>query len=101
MGRRCHQAQPERHSVARRIVVVCGKQKGAGMNVVSIQKQPDDESIELLQEMIELAQRGELSDIVVVGCINDADGPGFIRSASFKDRWRLLGAIEYAKGAVK
>lgn len=60
----------------------------------------DLETIDVLTNLLEKAGRGEIRDIVIVCSVNDLEGNGYLRHAIYKDRWRLLGAIEYAKSAV-
>lgn len=60
----------------------------------------DSETVEVLQDLLAKAQRGEIRDFVVVCSVNDDESNGYLRHALYKDRWRLLGAIEYAKNAV-
>jgi hypothetical protein len=52
----------------------------------------------VLEEILEWARAGHVCDIVVVG--NHAEDGEFFRNANFEDRWRMLGALEYAKDAV-
>lgn len=61
----------------------------------------EDSFLAQMEDIIAQAKRGEVVDIVVV-CSGYFDGePGFLRTTSFEDRWRLLGALEYAKQAVQ
>lgn len=60
----------------------------------------DQETIEVLRDMLGKAERGEIRDFVIVCSVNDSESNGYLRHALYKDRWRLLGAIEYAKNAV-
>lgn len=57
-----------------------------------------DEAAEYLRDLAERMQRGEISELVVV--TNDRENNHFERFGHFNDRWRLLGALEYAKTAV-
>ncbi|MAM60859.1 hypothetical protein [Maritimibacter sp. UBA3975] len=70
------------------------------MNIVPIDKDVDADTVDLIETVLAMAKRGELRDVVVVGAVNDEDGTGFYRAASFSDRWRILGALEYAKEGV-
>lgn len=51
-----------------------------------------------LRELADRMERGEISECVVV--LNDKRAGGYERWATFDDRWRMLGALEYAKTAV-
>ena len=68
--------------------------------IAKLHKPICQETVDILSECLEMAKRGEFLDVVVVGNVNDADGLGFYRAAKFEDRWRLLGALEYAKDGV-
>lgn len=68
--------------------------------IAKLQKPVCQETIDILSDCLEMAKRGEFMDVVVVGNVNDNDGLGFYRCAKFEDRWRLLGALEYAKDGV-
>lgn len=70
------------------------------MAIVAIPRDVDSVTIAALSDALELAKKGELLDVVIVGALNDADGPGYYRNAAFQDRWRMLGALEYAKDGV-
>jgi hypothetical protein len=52
-----------------------------------------------LRELADRMERNEILDIVVV--FNDKEARGFESFGDFQDRWRLLGALEYAKAGVK
>lgn len=65
-----------------------------------VEDTPDQDVIDALETALEMARAGQLVEVVIVGNVKDADGPGYWRSAAFDDRWRLLGALEYAKDAV-
>lgn len=63
---------------------------------------PDQEIIDLLSEWLDMARRGEITDIVVVGAIKTpGHEPEYMRANNFTDRWRILGALEYAKASVE
>lgn len=51
-----------------------------------------------LRELAERCEKGEILDVVVVS--NDAKGANLERYGAFTDRWRILGALEYAKSTV-
>ena len=70
-------------------------------SIAKLQKPVCQETVDILNECLEKAMRGEFLDIVVVGNVNDNNGLGFYRAAKFEDRWRLLGALEYAKHGVQ
>lgn len=69
------------------------------MVVTKIERQPNAGAVDALMELLEEAKAGNLQDFVCVG--NLVDEGNFIRSSVFQDRWRLLGAIEYAKSTVE
>lgn len=48
-----------------------------------------------LRELAERFERGEISEAVLV--FNDRENTCFESWGHFEDRWRLLGALEYAK----
>jgi len=52
-----------------------------------------------LRSVAERVERGDISELVVV--MNDREENGFAAWGMFEDRWRLLGALEYAKEGVK
>lgn len=51
-----------------------------------------------LREMADQCESGELTEVVVVGCLGREEE--YVRYASFNDRWRLIGALECAKSLV-
>ena len=51
-----------------------------------------------LREYADRCERGELTEIAVVAF--NAHENEYERRASFDDRWRLIGALEYAKAGV-
>ena len=51
-----------------------------------------------LREMADQCESGELTEVVVVGCLG-REGE-YVQYGSFDDRWRLIGALEYAKNGV-
>lgn len=60
-----------------------------------------DERAEMARYLRELADRyetGAVSELAIVG--NDREENCFFQRGAFADRWRLLGAIEYAKATV-
>lgn len=56
------------------------------------------ETAEWLRELADRVDEGEIPDVVVV--FNDLVERGYVAFGDFQDRWRLLGAIEYAKSVV-
>jgi hypothetical protein len=68
--------------------------------ITKLQKPVCQETVDILSECLAMAKRGEFLDVVVVGNVSDKNELGFYRCSSFKDRWRLLGALEYAKDGV-
>ncbi|MDG4650112.1 hypothetical protein P6F26_16815 [Roseibacterium sp. SDUM158017] len=70
------------------------------MTLKLVTDQPDEEIIDLLELALEMAKQGVIQDVVVVASIKDEDGPAFWRGGEFNDRWRILGALEYAKDMV-
>ena len=80
---------------------VMGISQGAGMMVAQIQKieRPvNSDIVDALEEILEWAKAGHVSDIAIVG--HHAEDGDFFRHAVYADRWRILGALEYAKDAV-
>ena len=67
-------------------------------NLTSISHKPSPEIIEMLEHMLERAKRGEISNIVMAYEL-PAEGAYGYRSY-VEDRWRALGAIEYARAGV-
>lgn len=57
------------------------------------------ETAEWLRDLADRVDEGEIPDVVVV--FNDLVEPGYAAFGDFQDRWRLLGAIEYAKSTVR
>lgn len=66
--------------------------------IKQIERRVDPEMVEMLENVLADVKAGRLTDVVIVGN-HIADG-GFFRSAVFADRWRLLGALEYAKDGI-
>jgi hypothetical protein len=60
----------------------------------------DQETVEIIEDLLGKAKRGEIRDFVVVCSVKDEESNGYLRHCQFNDRWRLLGAIEYAKDSV-
>lgn len=51
-----------------------------------------------LRELADRFEQGEISEAVVV--FNDRENSCFESFGHFEDRWRLLGALEYAKAGM-
>ena len=51
-----------------------------------------------LRELADRFEKGEISEAVLV--FNDIENTRFESWGHFEDRWRLLGALEYAKGSL-
>jgi hypothetical protein len=66
--------------------------------ITKLNRQVDQTLIEMLEGVLEDARAGNITDLVIVG--NDIASGNFYRAAKFADRWRLLGAIEYAKDGI-
>ncbi|MCA0846107.1 hypothetical protein [Salipiger thiooxidans] len=58
----------------------------------------DQELIEALRDVLDAAERGEVTGIVL--CANMADDKQYYRASAFQDGWTLLGALEYAKECI-
>lgn len=71
------------------------------MKLVELPKKEDPrwkEAASFLHDLAERAAKGDILDIVVV--FNDKEEACFSSWGDFSDRWRLLGALEYAKAGV-
>ena len=71
------------------------------MELVKLDKAKESERIDnakLLRDLADRVEAGDVVDFVVVG--NDREEKAFMASGSFDDRWRMLGALEYAKQTV-
>ncbi len=68
------------------------------MKIHELKRKPDPDMVIMVEELLAEVKSGDVTELVIVGT-NAADGSNFF-SATFQDRWRLLGAIEYAKKAV-
>jgi hypothetical protein len=67
-------------------------------NVVALKREADPFIVELLERWVDMAKAGRLQSVCIVGeAADDEDGPCYMNAASFDDRWRMLGALEYAK----
>ena len=56
------------------------------------------EAADALRDIADQMEAGEISEIVIV--YNDIAKRCFASFGQFEDRWRLLGALEYAKQSV-
>lgn len=56
------------------------------------------EDADQIREIADQVERGEVTECIIV--CNDRSINAFYRFGTFTDRWRMLGAIEYAKSAV-
>lgn len=56
------------------------------------------EAARWLRELADRFEAGEIADMVCV--VNDREDNAFVSFGHFEDRWRLLGALEYAKAPV-
>ena len=66
--------------------------------VVPLKRRGDKKFADLLRGYADDVESGAITDFVFVACHGE-DGT-FMRSSSFQDRWRMLGALEYAKSSV-
>ena len=57
-----------------------------------------DEGANILHEIADRVASGQIKELVVV--YRDGENNYFASFGHFEDRWRLLGALEYAKNAV-
>lgn len=68
------------------------------MRVVELAaRKPDPDVIASLRELLELAESGALQEFAMVW----AGAEGVSRFSRFEDPWRLLGAIEHMRQAVR
>lgn len=56
------------------------------------------DAAKFLRELADRFEAGEVTEAVVV--YNDSSDKHYASWGHFDDRWRLLGALEYAKGGV-
>lgn len=68
------------------------------MTVAAFKRPGDLETATALREMADRVEAGDIRDVVVVA--DDQGAKVFWRVGTFDDRWRLLGALEYAKGKL-
>jgi hypothetical protein len=69
-------------------------------NPVKLQPRESTEIIAMLEDMLEMARRGDVHELVIVASIREGDTPLFLRNSTFNDGWRMLGALRYAEEAV-
>lgn len=69
-------------------------------NLSILRPQARPEVVSLLEDALARAKAGQLQDVVLVASIVDSAGPAYFRVADFLDRWRILGALEYAKDSI-
>ncbi len=55
---------------------------------------------EYLRELADRCEAGSVTELVVVSNNMDDDGAAFEKYGAWEDRWRILGALEYAKASV-
>jgi hypothetical protein len=67
------------------------------VKVVPLDRKGDAEFAEVLRGYADDVEAGRLTEYVFVA--NHVDGY-LMRASTFEDRWRMLGALEYAKDAV-
>lgn len=68
------------------------------VNLITEAKQHGAEIAATLREMADEAEKGAVSGLVVVAQLRDKNQ--YWTHSHFEDKWRLLGAIEYAKGEI-
>lgn len=56
------------------------------------------ESADIFRETADRIESGAITEFVVVA--NDTEEGVFVSKGVFKDRWRILGALEYAKQTI-
>lgn len=52
-----------------------------------------------LRNLADRCEEGSVTELLVVSNVNE-DGMAFEKYGAWEDRWRMLGALEYAKSAV-
>ena len=65
---------------------------------LAAQRKGDPELAARIREFADRIESGEIRDAVVV--FHDKGNHSFCSTALYQDRWRLLGALEYAKGLI-
>ncbi len=64
-----------------------------------IEREVDPGLVQMIEEILADAKAGKIKDVVIVG--DHVEDGELFRAAFFESRWRLLGALEYAKDAVQ
>jgi hypothetical protein len=67
------------------------------VKVVSIERKGDAEFAQALRNFADDVEAGRMTEYVFVA---NHVGGYLLRASTFQDRWRMLGALEYAKDAV-
>lgn len=57
-----------------------------------------EQTAQNLREIADRCEKGHITEIVIV--LRDNEDNCFERYATFEDRWRLFGALEYAKTTI-
>jgi len=68
------------------------------MSVTAFKRPGDPETAERLREMADKVESGEVREIAVVA--DDQGEKMFWGITLFSDKWRMLGALEFAKAKV-
>lgn len=68
------------------------------MSVAALKRPGDPDFAATLREIADKVEAGDVREILVVA--NDQGENVFIGAGRFDDRWRILGALEYARGQV-
>jgi len=74
------------------------------MSLSVVKTSADDHKEEMLR-LVENARKdiesGYITELILVASVTDEDGPpAYVGRAEFTDRWRMLGALEYAKNII-
>jgi hypothetical protein len=70
--------------------------KLVGISDAKAARRADD--AQAIRDLADRIERGDVRDFVVVA--NNLKDGVFISIGDFEDRWRILGALEYAKSTV-
>lgn len=68
------------------------------MTTIAFRRAGDPEMAQRLRELADKVENGDVREIAVVA--DDQGDHVFWGMANFDDRWRLLGALEFAKSKV-
>ena len=71
---------------------------GVVKEFVNPRKEAWDEGAAYMRDLADRMERGEISECAIV--INDRAENAYATFGHFDDRWRLMGALEYAKSRV-